>query len=317
LAIMFVLNALVALPRVATYGLDIAYVTRYYAETAFVLPFVLAFAFSAPRTSRQRAEMQLRRPRGAVAGWTCAAIAAYLVVVGLGDHETVQQSLGRQVRPWVDRLQASLDRVGRVDPHPVLLDARVPDVVVPGFVRPPANMLSGVVPTFDDSVRFDDVARRTYSVRADGTLVPVVFTPMFGGSLARLHAQRRAALVGGAWRRQGADTCVVAGASGAQLRLQPPSVLRGHPWWLQAVYHTQAAFGLPLRSNIGLGYSRQANGALLPSTSRAERLMAFPSLPGPPAFAGIMITVPAQATACFSQLAIGWFRSAPRPSGAA
>jgi hypothetical protein len=168
LGVMFVLNALVVLPRVTTYGLDIAYVTRYYTETALVVPFVLAFAFSAPRGRRDRAGLSLRPPRGAAAVWASVGFLFYLALVMVGDHDTVQASVGRHVRPWVARLQAGLDRARHLDRHPVLLDARVPNVVVPGFVRPPANLLSAVVPTFDDSVRINVVApARTGSRRTE------------------------------------------------------------------------------------------------------------------------------------------------------
>jgi hypothetical protein len=308
LALMFVINAVAVLPRVTTYGIDIAHVTRYYTETAFVVPFAIAFAFVAPRSSRERATTQLRLPRGATAAWAIGALATYIGLVAWGDHETVQSSPGRQVRPWVKRVQAGLDRARRIDPSPVLLDGAVPRVVA---TEPPANRLSTVVPTFEDGVRFNEVAAHTYTVGPDGTVGPVVFVPAFGSTLAAIRASGDAALTGGTWRRQGAMSCVVAGPHPAVLRLEPPKHLSGHPWWLRAGYATRAAFGLPLRSDIGFGYGRRPSGVLPAATVGTGRLVAIPRLSNAPTFVGIEITVPSQATACFGQLAIGWFRPTP------
>jgi hypothetical protein len=91
-------------------------------------------------------------------------------------------------------------------------------------------------------------------------------------------------------------------------------VVRGHPWWLQTSYDTQDAFGLPVRANIGLGWGRRPIATLPGSAAPTGRLVAIPQLSGLPTFAGVAITVPSQATACFSQVAVGWFRAGPRPT---
>src|SRR4029077_3552489 len=73
LALGFVANILVLVPRVSAYGPDVAYVTRYYTEAAYLVPLAVACAFAVPRKQLDEAA-PLRLPRG----WVGAAAALAL-----------------------------------------------------------------------------------------------------------------------------------------------------------------------------------------------------------------------------------------------
>ena len=169
LGLVFLLNALLVLPRLQTFGPGIAFDTRYYTETAYLVPLAVAFAFAVPE---RHAGRQLRWPAPAAAAAVGVALAAYIGLVVWGDSQTVDASTGRKVRPWVDRMRAGLERAELTDPQPALLDGTVPDAVVGPFFPPPGHPVGGgAAGRRPGALRRRRRPRRTVS-RATGTLQP-------------------------------------------------------------------------------------------------------------------------------------------------
>jgi hypothetical protein len=162
-----------------------------------------------------------------------------------------------------------------------LLDGRVPDAVVSAWFKPPANYLSAVVPLFDERVRFDVGAPRTYRVAGDGALVPVAFVP--------------------AWELRG-RRCARASEP---LRAQPPRPLRGRAWWLRTSYRSNAS--IVVIPNVGAGYRGPSLFGLPPAPFGWTGLV-----PLERTVVGVELR-PAAGAACFTAVQLGWFRAVGRP----
>ena len=177
----FVANIIVLIPRVAAFGPDVAYVTRYYTEAGYLVPLAVACAFAVPRREiNLSSPLRLPAPRVAVA--TGLALAVYVALVAISDSGKVVPDTGVRVRPWVDRVEAGLQRARRLDPRPALLDGRVPNDVVASFSPPPQNRFSAVVPTLTAECR-STWPPRIYRITARGAVVPVAFERSAGGPL--------------------------------------------------------------------------------------------------------------------------------------
>jgi hypothetical protein len=308
LVIAFLVNTLVLVPRVSAYGPAVAYVTRYYTEVAYLVPLAVACAFAVPRGEIDE-RTPLRLPKGWVAAAAVAAIGAYVVLVAVSDSAKVVPDTGVRVKPWFHRVQAGLDHARRADPRPALLDGRVPNDVVAAFSDPEENRFSSVIPLFDDKVDFNAAPDRIYRVGPRGTILPVAFQTVVGGTLIHLGRAGIATIHGGTWEQQGQFTCVIpTGAGSATLQFQPRVPLRGNgPWWVRIRYASQT--WLDTAPNVGFGY--QVGGtAALPSAPYASRLLRVDTLP-PGRFKGIRVMVPVRA--CFQSVDVGRFRDAGGP----
>ena len=283
LGLAFLLNALLVLPRLQTFGPGIAFDTRYYTETAYLVPLAVAFAFAVPE---RHAGRQLRWPRPAAAAAVGVALAAYIGVVVWGDSQTVDASTGRKVRPWVDRVRAGLERAERTDPQPALLDAPAPDAVVGPFFPPPRAPCRRWCRWSTTGRASTSPAAATYRVAATGTLQPVTFVPAY--TLA-------------------APGCVTGGA----LRVQPPQPLpRGRQWWLRADYTSPGP--VALMPNAGAGSRRALFG--LPAAPRgASAYAAMQPLPRVPGVVGADLASPAGVRACFRRVQLGSFHPTGPP----
>jgi hypothetical protein len=283
LSLAFLLNALLVLPRLQTFGPGIAFDTRYYTETAYLVPLAVAFAFAVPE---RHAGRQLRRPRPAVSAAVGVALAAYIGLVAWGDTQAVDASTGREVRPWVDRVRAGLARAERTDPHPALLrrarSRRGGRPVLPTHRGHPVG--GGAAVRRPGALQRR--GGRTYRVTASGTLQPVTFVSAY-----TLPAPR----------------CV----TGGSLRVQPPEPLpRGRQWWLRAGYTSPGPVALV--PNVGAGNRRALFG--LPAAPRgASAYAAMQPLPRVPGVVGADLASPAGVRACFRRVQLGSFRPIGAP----
>jgi hypothetical protein len=309
LALAFVANILVLVPRVSAYGPDVAYVTRYYTEAAYLVPLAVACAFAVPRKDIDEAA-PLRLPRGWVAASAALALAGYVALVAASDRGPVVPDTGLRVEPWVNRVEAGLQHARRLDTRPALLDGRVPNDVVAAFSAPPQNRFSTVIPIFDDKVDFNVAADRVYRVAPGGSVVPVAFQRFAGGSLPELRRAVTATLQGGTWRQRGATTCVAPGSGSATLQIEPHPALRGQgPWWVRTRY--TAPTSLISAPNVGLGYAIGGSAPLPAAPFGAAQLVRVDTLPGPGQFVGIRFLISVRA--CFDFVEVGRFRDAGGP----
>jgi hypothetical protein len=309
LALGFVANILVLVPRVSAYGPDVAYVTRYYTEAAYLVPLAVACAFAVPRKELDEAA-RLRLPRGWAGAAAALALAGYVALVVASDSRPVVPDTGLRVEPWVDRVEAGLQHARRVDARPALLDGRVPNDVVASFSAPPQNRFSAVLPIFDDKVGFDVAADRVYRVASDGAVIPVTFQRSLGGTLIDLGRAGTATIQGGTWEQRGASTCVIPGSGSATLQIEPHPSLRGEgPWWVRTRYSSPTS--LVSAPNVGLGYAIGGAEPLPAAPFGAARLVRVDTLPGPGRFNGIRFLISVRA--CFAFVEVGRFRDAGGP----
>lgn len=310
LALGFLANALVLVPRVSAYGQAIAYVTRYYTEVAYLVPLAVACAFAVPRKEIDE-RGPLRLPRGWMAAAAVAALGAYVALVAISDSGRVVPDTGVRVKPWFDRLEAGLRRARRVDPRPALLDGRVPNDVVASFSDPEQNRFSSVIPLFDDKVDFNAAPGRIYRVGPRGVVLPVAFRTAIGGTLPDLARSGTATIAGGTRVQRGQSTCVTpTGGGSVTLQIQPRAELRGHgPWWVRTRYTSPTS--LETAPDVGLGYQVGGSKPLPATQFGARRLVRVDTLPGPGQFKGIRFLIPVRA--CFDFVDVGRFRDAGRP----
>jgi len=309
LAIGFLANVIVLVPRVSAYGQGIAYVTRYYTEAGFLVPLAVACAFAVPRKEVDEAA-PLRMPRGWVAAAAGLGIVAYVVLVIVSDSGKVVPDTGLRVEPWVNRVEAGLAHARRVDARPAVLDGRVPNDVVASFSAPPQNHFSAVIPIFDDKVDINASADRVYRIGAGGAVIPVAFQPSFGGTLIQLGQAGTATIQGGTWVQHGASTCVIPGTGSATLQIERKPPLRGHgPWWVRTRYSSPTS--LVLAPNVGLSYQVGGTDPLPAAPFGAARLTRVDTLPGPGQFTGIRFLIPVRA--CFESIEVGRFHDAGGP----
>jgi hypothetical protein len=136
--VVFVLNALILLPRVALFGTDITvYTLRYFNESVYVALIVIPFAFAHPGWARAPT-----RPRDGQA-WTriaaalmATALVAYTAFAWASDAAFDRHWPGREAKVWADNMRGDLDRLERARAHPVVLDGPVPRTIVPLFALP-------------------------------------------------------------------------------------------------------------------------------------------------------------------------------------
>ncbi len=311
LAAAFLLNMLVVVPRLGTWGPAIGYETRYFTEIAMVAALIVPFAFALPSSSAGPP----RLPSRAVAAVAIAALAAYVTLAVLSSADVTSKTPGRGVRAWVGRLDASLAQAKAHAGTPAIIDEPVPARVIPPFVvgndQPPANLLSSILALRGDRARFDAVGHPTYRLTPSGALAAVAFVSVAGGDRAALERAGRLQLTGGRWTRTGATSCIQAGSVFATLRFEPAPALRGHRFSLRADYRTSPGAVVLKTVNAGVGYGTKPSPALAPAPGGASSYVLFDPLPGGvPTFAGVQLLVPGHQTLCFSSLRFGYLRYA-------
>jgi hypothetical protein len=309
----FLLNLLLVVPRLSTWGPAIGYETRYFTELAMLAALLIPFAFARPSSAGP--DTAVRIPRRGVAAVAVVLLAAYGALTAISDTDVTDKTPGRTVRAWIDRLDASLARAKASGGGPAIIDDPVPPRVIPPFVvgkdQPPANLLSSVLALRGDDVRFNVVATPTYRLTPNGTLVPVAFVSLAGGDRGALQRSGRLVLTGGRWTRTGPTSCLRAGSIFATLRFEPDPALRGRRFALRATYRTSSGALVLMTVNAGVGYGDKPTPALGPAPTGASRYVLFDPLPGGvPTFAGVKLMVPAHQSLCFSSLSFGYLRHA-------
>jgi hypothetical protein len=312
LAIGFVLTALMVTSRLGPFGVIVASQTRYYTETALLVPIALAAAFAVPRRldparSAASSVAPMRPPRPAIAVLAALALAANVALVAFADHGFVDNRAYAN-KTWVHNLELGVALARFKDPRPVLLDTRVPlDITAP--FNPAEGLLSYVSVSFLHDVRFSAVAPHTFAVGPDGGVRQVAFVRSAGGDLATLRHTGEATLTGAAWSRERGDTCVTGGASAGTLQVQSRTPLRGREWWVRATYRTPPGVGLRVALNTGVGYPPNWTPRLRAAPVQRSALLRVDPLPtGVPTLGGIRILVPARTKLCFGPVELGWFR---------
>jgi hypothetical protein len=309
LGIAFLLNLLAIVPRLGPFGPEVAYVTRYYTELAYLTPLALACAFAVPvpRDRPPPTRLTAPSPRALVAG--VALLAAYLGLTVWSSIEITRDAPGYVARPWVDNFTSGLAHL-QAGGGPAVVDGYAPQYVLPGFVatsrKPAANRLSAMAAIYGDAVRWNGLGRPTYTVNRSGAVVPARFVPATATSLDALRRSGVATLRGGRWYRDGGATCVRAGGILATLTLPPRPALRGHRYALRVVYRTSPDGTMTVSHNAGVGYDRKPVALLGAAPGGSGAMIPFDTLPtGVPTLAGVQLGVPKGASACFGSLALG------------
>jgi hypothetical protein len=286
--------------------------TRYYPQTAMLVPIALAAAFAVPRrlgpaATRSSPIPVLRGPRRAVGIVVAAALVANAALIAFADHGFVDDRAYATKR-WVQNLELGVALARLEDPRPALLDTPVPPEIEAPFT-PQERQLSFVSAAFLHDVRFNAVARRTYTVAGDGTVHPVAFVHSAGGDLGTLRRTGEATLAGATWSREGRDTCVTGGPALGTLQIQPRVALRGQQWWVRTNYRTPPEAGLLVSVNAGVGYPPGWTPGLPAAPKQSSALLRSEPVPsGVPTLAGVRILVPKRTKLCFRSVEFGWFR---------
>jgi hypothetical protein len=322
-AAVFLLNAVVVLPRVVAFGPYVsAYIVRYLTEPAFLFALSLGWAIAWPRgavpapvklpSAAGRWLLRSHPPRAVLAAGVTCALTAYVVLVWIGDAATIRDSPASASRSWVSNLSADIERDSRAGLRPVLLDGPDPPKIGPFPLPPGPNFLSVTIPDFISGVRFDVVSEHTSSVAPDGHLQAVRFEAATGGPVTQVSSRGLLlSATGDGAAAFGRSGCVTTRSGWAAVELRAPQPLRGRTWYLQSSYRTAPGTHLFMAVDRGVGYPPVWDRGLPPNTGGGAVLTSLGALPGVPTFVRLSVDVPPGHSACFSSLVVGSYVAAP------
>lgn len=306
-AMTFLANALiVGLSRVladeGAFGpTGLAYSARYNVEAAYLFPLALGAAFLQVRAGgigrpekRPAPVSRTRRAMVAVAG------TAYLTLASLSAARisSAEYWVGVPARRYIERANLSLAGIGARVPTINILDANVPEFVVPPFLSP-YNRLSEVLPLMEPDLRFDPEGPDPHQVAPDGTLMPVTYTVEAGGGAVQLLSRDVLAVLGAvSATNSGEELCVGSGPTVAFLQLSFPAPLGEGEWYLRLGHRSTRAGLAGLAVDRGAGFLPGQNLSVpIRRGPRAELAKL-----GEGGISGVLVSLPAQSTVCLDQL---------------
>lgn len=172
---------------------------------------------------------------------------------------------GTPARQYIEAVDRGLREARSAGGEEVaLVNGTVPYAVVPD-IADNYNSHSEVLPLIDEHVSFQAVDRDLFNVASDGTVHPVTFTPLFGGSARDLLQGGSLAVLEASTRQSlGTDLCATAPSAAGGFALTLPAPLDGTGW------HLRMAFASSTRQALALVAEPAAGDG--PSTSRVALL---------------------------------------------